>query len=79
MGGELKKEYDLLTRQNVSSKDRRWLDLYVKACPYRDGLEKLGYLKTKEIRLAIEDLEKTFPNKCKGEKYLERLGSGYRV
>lgn len=73
-GSKLKKEYDLLIKQNVSRDDRRWLDLYVKGSSYRDSLAKLKNINVKALRLAIADLDKMYGGKYKGKEYLRRLG-----
>ena len=73
-GEGLRKELDALTQSKAAPDDRRWLDLYVKACRFREGLEKSRRVNLTALRLAIQDLAKSFPDTyAKGPEFLARL------
>ncbi|MBN1819025.1 MAG: SUMF1/EgtB/PvdO family nonheme iron enzyme [Sedimentisphaerales bacterium] len=61
---------------NAGSDEESLLDLYVRACRFRQGLESLKDIDLPALRMAIEDLHVTFGRKyAKGEQYLTRLGA----
>lgn len=75
-GDGVRKELDALVQSKATPSDRRWLDLYVKACRFRNGLVRVNQVNLKALRLAIEDLAKTYPDKyAKGPEFLGRLAA----
>ena len=73
-GAYLRRELDLLLSELARPDDRRWLDLYLDACRLREGLEALDRVDFTSLRLAVEDLAHTFPERyAKGAEYVARL------
>ncbi|MBI5818737.1 MAG: SUMF1/EgtB/PvdO family nonheme iron enzyme [Verrucomicrobia bacterium] len=69
---------DELTKNKTASSDPAWLDLFLsvarKTRALEDATALLKSVNTKALRLAIEDLAKTYPDKYKnGAAYLARL------
>ena len=59
-GRILSKNLDNLQKTKVNLHNRDWLDLYCKACTYRENLAGLKMVDVNAIRLAIEDMSKSF-------------------
>jgi len=75
-GVGLRKAFEALCQAKAGPGDRRWLDLYVKACRYRKALAELKRADLGPLRLAVQDLTRTFPKRyTKGAAYLERLAA----
>ena len=75
-GAGLRKEMQSLEKAKSPPTDRRWLDLYVKACRYRQNVELIERANPAALRSAIEDLAATFPAKYAGAPaFLKRLDS----
>ena len=73
-GAALRPDLDALVTGRVSCDDPRWLDLYVRACKVRPCANVLNLVSLAALRLAIQDLSKSFPDQyTKGEDYLARL------
>ena len=54
--------------------DPGWLNLYVTACKFRQGMRDLDRVDFPALRLAIQDMAKTFPDRCKNsDKLLSRV------
>jgi hypothetical protein len=50
----LRAEFDALVTAQVGAGDVRWLDLYVRACRYRECIAMVGTLESAEARAAFE-------------------------
>ncbi|MHC4253381.1 MAG: TolB family protein, partial [Planctomycetota bacterium] len=73
-GKALRRKLDSLLSNGVKSGDPRWLDLYLETCRTREGIEALDRIDYTALRLAIEDLAKTFPKRyAKGAEYVAKL------
>ena len=77
-GQRMRRKLDVLRKLNAPPHDARWLELCVKAAEIREHFraveERMERVSLKALRLAIEDLRQTFPERyTKGEKYLRRL------
>lgn len=63
-----------LKENKVSADDARWLDLYARACVFREHLAKLHQVDFDALRLAIKDLDAAFPAAYpKAKDYLARV------
>ncbi|MCX7045825.1 MAG: SUMF1/EgtB/PvdO family nonheme iron enzyme, partial [Candidatus Sumerlaeota bacterium] len=77
-GQNLQQEFDGLKQSKSPTGDPRWLAAYEQALPERSKRralqDQLGTMDTTSLRLAIEDLSKTFPDKyTKGAQFLKQL------
>jgi len=73
-GACVRSQLDALRQAKASPTDARWLDLYVKACKFREVLADLKQVNIEPLRLAVRDLTQTFPKRYpKGVAYLEHL------
>lgn len=73
-GSSLKGAYDQLVAQDVSPDDARWLVLFEKIASLVTAQERLAPVRFDSLRLAVEDLNKTFGDRYPGgPKYLERI------
>ena len=68
-------DLDDLVLAKASADDPDWLTLYHKACYYEEAFKTLGQVDIEGLRLAIEDLTKTYPDQYP-RKYLKQL-QGY--
>jgi hypothetical protein len=72
--GRVRREYKKLRKRKAPHTDKRWLDLYVKACRGRKLTENAKGVNPGSLRMAIEDLITTFPSRYeKGPEFLRRL------
>ncbi len=63
-----------LEQERVPAADPRWLELYLRACRVREVKAGVGRIDTAAVRLAIEDLSRSFPDKyVRGPEFLARL------
>ncbi len=71
-GEPLRKELAELGK--LPAQDKQWLDFYVKACTFRQGMAALAQVNFPALRRAIQDLTATFPDRyTKANKLLARL------
>jgi formylglycine-generating enzyme required for sulfatase activity len=52
---------------------REWLDLHLRACHFREGMNSLSGLDLKSVRRAVEHMAATFPDSYDGDRYLALL------
>ena len=63
-----------LQQEKVSCDDPRWLDLYMRACVFRDDLVRITTVDFAALRRAIQDLATTYPEKyTQSTQFLARL------
>ncbi len=73
-GRELQAQLDALTSAKATPTDVRWLTLYASASRLHDATAKLRQLNLTGLRMAVEDIGRTFgPRYPKAAEYLRRL------
>ncbi len=69
----LKQELEALAQ--AAPDDSRWLELYTKTCVFRRNMADLLRVNPAALRLAVEDLSRSFPDRyAKGPELLKKLG-----
>jgi formylglycine-generating enzyme required for sulfatase activity len=73
IGEKLWEDFKALYKMPVQPDDPRYLDFYVHVCRFRKAFEDLKKVNFRALRMAVQDLSKTFPDQySKSKEFLKR-------